>query len=141
MVQWQNATFPRLRYGFDSRYPLKNCWAIFALRSFGDVSQKNGKILYMNYHERLPSMNAEEAKRQKIYWHSTYEEPVSEEELKQLPLAYKEQLNYVGEFTQKEWEEFVAHSTTISESGEKILRIQGTPIDPATGKPQLEDQI
>lgn len=22
MVQWQNATFPRLRYGFDSRYPL-----------------------------------------------------------------------------------------------------------------------
>lgn len=23
MVQWQNAAFPRLRYGFDSRYPLQ----------------------------------------------------------------------------------------------------------------------
>ena len=24
MVQWQNATFPRLRHGFDSRYPLNS---------------------------------------------------------------------------------------------------------------------
>ncbi|GEM_PF-6697666 len=24
MVQWQNVSFPRIRCGFDSRYPLKN---------------------------------------------------------------------------------------------------------------------
>ena len=37
MVQWQNATFPRLRHGSDSRYPLQNekrtvsMWSVFVL--------------------------------------------------------------------------------------------------------------
>ena len=35
MVQWQNATFPRLRQGFDSPYPLKNKTLLFWNESRG----------------------------------------------------------------------------------------------------------
>ena len=46
MVQWQNATFPRLRHGFDFRYPLKNpargfFYFSFYMLSFLEMPDKN----------------------------------------------------------------------------------------------------